>query len=443
MLSVLLLTCLPACTQTDPSSSAGDPSKVPTGSPFPSSSEAPEDGSAEAPVPLVYIPGYRVKVRVRSARIRAESNLQSDVLYGAEEGEVLDVIGVENEFYVLERNGRQVYIHESVVEYGPFEKPIPPETVPPLVYVPGYRVRVTAHSARIRAAASLQSDVIDGAEEGDVLDVVGVENDFYVIDRNGRKAYMHKSVAEYGPFEKPPAPAVTPTEKPTVPPTEAAHRPANGTIVFLDAGHGPGGEDSGLEPNWPGSTEMKMRLTAGTTGELEDGIYTEWRINGQVTDRLKAELESRGYTVLTADRSLSNAERAEQANASGASAFIRLHCNAIQDETIRGLITYLPTAGNPSPYITEELISDSRFLSMALEQKIMEAAAALNDPGYVFRGRQSGNSMTGINWSKIPVVIVEMAFMSNEADLRLLISPAFQQAMAKGIADGLDVYFGY
>ncbi len=107
------------------------------------------------------------------------------------------------------------------------EAPTEPSTATPtdppvqLTYVPGYRVRVTAASARIREAADLSCGVIGSASSGTVLDVVGVEKDFYIIERNGRRAYIHASVVEYGPFEKPVPPTAAPTSAPTAAPTSA------------------------------------------------------------------------------------------------------------------------------------------------------------------------------------------------------------------------------
>ena len=51
------------------------------------------------------------------------------------------------------------------------------------------------------------------------------------------------------------------------------------------------------------------------------------------------------------------------------------------------------------------------------------------------------DNMTGINWSTIPVTIVEMGFMTNESDDLKMSDPDFQDTMASGIADGIDAYF--
>ena len=54
----------------------------------------------------------------------------------------------------------------------------------------------------------------------------------------------------------------------------------------------------------------------------------------------------------------------------------------------------------------------------------------------------TNDTMTGLNWSEIPVMILEMGFMTNEHDDTKMADADFQSTMAESIADGIDAYFG-
>ncbi|MFR8118749.1 MAG: N-acetylmuramoyl-L-alanine amidase family protein [Lachnospira sp.] len=50
--------------------------------------------------------------------------------------------------------------------------------------------------------------------------------------------------------------------------------------------------------------------------------------------------------------------------------------------------------------------------------------------------------MTGINWSTNPVALLELGFMTNPTDDANMQDDTYQQLMVRGIADGIDAYFG-
>lgn len=223
------------------------------------------------------------------------------------------------------------------------------------------------------------------------------------------------------PATQPTAPAVTPSAN------------GGGRIVCIDAGHQQYGI-SDTEPNGPGSTEMKAKLTTGTQGVATG--KTEYQLNLEVSLLLKQELLNRGYQVVmireTNDCPASNAERAITANESGASIFVRIHANSSTDSSMNGCLTMAPTAANP-------YVSYLAAPSQSLSQSIVNHICA--NTGFRNIGVLGTDNMTGINWCTIPVSIVEMGYMSNPDEDVKMSDPTYQSLIASGIADGIDEYF--
>lgn len=208
---------------------------------------------------------------------------------------------------------------------------------------------------------------------------------------------------------------------------------ANGRIIAIDAGHQAKGNQE-KEPVGPGSSTLKAKVASGT-----EGISTklpEYKLTLAVSQKVKRILEERGYKVVmireTNDVNISNAERAKTANKSGASAFVRIHANSLDNSTVAGVLTMCQTSGNP---YNGELHEKSYSLSRKITDSISSAT------GFKNRGVQETDSMSGINWCTIPVSIVEMGFMSNPEEDQKMAQDEYQEKIAAGIADGIDAYF--
>ena len=210
---------------------------------------------------------------------------------------------------------------------------------------------------------------------------------------------------------------------------------SNGHIVGIDPGHQSENIDmSATEPNGPGSSTMKAKASTGTSGSFSG--LPEYQLNLNVSLLLRDILEQRGYQVVMTrtdnDTAISNKERAELVASKGAEICVRIHANGDDSSGVSGALTMCPSQQNP--YVSSLYDSSNR-----LSRCIIDSYCAAT--GFQNRGIIYTDSMTGINWSTIPVTIVEMGFMTNQNDDLKMADSAFQQTMAEGIANGIDAYF--
>lgn len=206
-------------------------------------------------------------------------------------------------------------------------------------------------------------------------------------------------------------------------------------VVAIDPGHQGNWIDmSEKEPNGPGSSEMKAKATTGTQGSFSG--KTEYELNLEISLLLRDELEKRGYRVILTrednDTAISNAERAQMAYEEGGDIYVRIHANGSDDASVQGALAMVPSPNNP--YIPE-LAEDSYTLADCILSAYCEKAS------FASLGIQYYDNMTGINWSKLPVMILEMGFMTNQSDDLRMADASVQPLMAEGIADGIDAYF--
>ena len=205
--------------------------------------------------------------------------------------------------------------------------------------------------------------------------------------------------------------------------------------VVIDPGHSAVVAE-GTEPLGPGSTENKAADTSGTSGTVSG--LAEYELTLSVSQKLRDVLQDRGYTVLMTRESndvpVSCIERADVANNAEADAFVRIHANGSEDSSVKGAMTICITPDNP---FYPELYEQARALSDCIINKLSESAGCEND------GVWETDSMSANNWSQVPATIVEMGYMTNPEEDALMATEDYQNKIVRGIADGIDQYFGY
>ncbi|RQW10686.1 N-acetylmuramoyl-L-alanine amidase [Paenibacillus rhizophilus] len=210
--------------------------------------------------------------------------------------------------------------------------------------------------------------------------------------------------------------------------SSAADKP----IICIDAGHqGKGNNDK--EPVAPGSKAMKPKVSSGTRGVATG--KPEYKLTLEVALKLEKALDN-DYKVEMIRRSnevnISNRERAIQCNKADSDLILRIHADGSDSSGVQGMSFLYPSAKSRyTKDITQESLAAAKVLSEAI----------LRETGAKSQGLKPRDDLTGFNWSKVPSVLIEMGFMTNRKEDRLLSMPEYQDKIVKGIKAGLDAYY--
>lgn len=198
--------------------------------------------------------------------------------------------------------------------------------------------------------------------------------------------------------------------------TEPAFTPGlKGKIIALDAGHG--GSDTGA---------------IGPTGVTEKGVTL------RVAKALQKLLQAEGATVLmtrTTDTEVSpkkaNASDVEElqarcdvGNDGNADIFISMHMDSFTNSTPSGTTGYYYTKGSKA----------GQRLAQYLSEGVVTALGTGN------RGTKSCNFYV-VKHTDMPATLVEMAFISNDKEEKLMNSEAGINRAAEGLLNGLRRFF--
>ena len=220
--------------------------------------------------------------------------------------------------------------------------------------------------------------------------------------------------------------------------------------VVIDAGHG--GHDPGA---------------IGPTGLYEKNVVLDIAI--KVRDIMKKDYPSYNI-VLTreSDVFIPLPQRAEIANNNNADLFVSVHANSSTNQNARGIETYLLNWSNDAEALKvaarENAISVKKMKQMKSELGVILASLereSKRDESV----KVAGNIQTSLSsaasrrypevndlgvkqalfyvlvGAKMPSTLVEVSFVSNPKEEKLLASDAYRQFLAKSIADGIHTYF--
>ena len=179
-------------------------------------------------------------------------------------------------------------------------------------------------------------------------------------------------------------------------------------IVVIDAGHG--------------------GIDMGTTSARAE--YMEKSINLNIVFYLKELLDDNNeikvyYTRLNDVRPTLK-QRVNLANDVEADFFLSVHCNANETKKLHGTEVLYNSLQNGWTGMNSR-----RFASICMEE--MNSHLGLFDRGVIARD----HNVTIVRDAKMPVALVETAFMSNTSDMEVLATEEAQRSIAQGLYDAI------
>ena len=216
--------------------------------------------------------------------------------------------------------------------------------------------------------------------------------------------------------------SVPETTAATIPATTAVSLPLQGRVIGIDPGHQKQGDYS-QETIAPWSSETKAKVSTGASGYMTG--RTEESINLEIAFLLRDKLVALGAEVVltrdTSDINISNQERAAMMNAKGVDACLRIHCNGANDHAVNGAEMYVKKDDPDSFALAELVLSEVCDMTETVRRSVYESS-----------------TYTGLNWSEVPCVLVELGFLSNAGEEAKLIDPVYQERYAEAMAVALQ-----
>ncbi len=214
--------------------------------------------------------------------------------------------------------------------------------------------------------------------------------------------------------------------------------------IVVDPGHG--GRDPGAR---------------GRAGTREKDVVLQ--IAKRLAKILKKELHCRVIMTRRSDRYLPLTQRTAIANANKADLFISIHANAAPTRRLRGIETYFLNFA-----LDEDAMRVAARENATSEKRIGELKSILNDILKNSKVNESSRLARKVQYNlvktlkrryrsirnlgvkqapffvligaRMPSILVETSFISNPQEEQRLRSPAYQEALARGIAKGVIQY---
>lgn len=298
-------------------------------------------------------------------------------------------------YYVKSFNGESGYMLKSSVKAVNIT--YPKAELPPAVVEQISLVEVNATSGKVRANPSTSAEIVTTLTRGQLLSVIGDEkgtdgHTWYKIKiLGGKVAYVRDDVVKV---------------------YDTSH--IKGKVILIDPGHG---------------SLKSTTATAIDNGNVGVGGTLEKDIDLAVSRYLQSYLRTAGATVVMTRETdvglMTLNDRVAIGKNNKADIFLSVHCNySINNTDKTGVLTYYYAKSN----------DDSVNLANDIQKAVFVELNA-KDWG------TASDSFTVLANSTMPSSLVELGYMSNADEDKLLKSKDYQMLCAQGLYKGILTYF--
>lgn len=176
-------------------------------------------------------------------------------------------------------------------------------------------------------------------------------------------------------------------------------------IIVIDAGHG--GYDAGSSDNGVIEKEITLDIALKLDSILKrEGIQT--------------------YMIRSSDKFIDHRDRINMANQIKASLYLSIHSNWFRDRSLQGTQTLY----YPSEELSIGSLKEHEYASI-MQTELIKSIKTTD------RGIDDRGDLAVLRRANMPSILVELAFMSNQADAEKLLSDDFRLKAAEGLAEGL------
>jgi N-acetylmuramoyl-L-alanine amidase len=320
-------------------------------------------------------------VTASNLSVRSDSSLNSDIIGSITQGQKFTILEEKNNWFKIEYKPGK--IGWAAGWYFNKDKANTPQLAK------DSKVTILHNGTNIRKDPTVQSNVLQRANEGESFPISSVENDWYEITLpNGTNGY----IAGWLVTTNGTGPGID---------KQGAEAYLSSKTIVIDPGHG--GIDTGA---------------TGAGGTLEKELTL--RTAKLLSDKLKA-AGADVFLTRSNDSYLPLPSRVRMASVHQSDAFISLHYDSNLDRSVRGTTGYYYHSYQKklAEYVYNSTNAQTRLKS---------------------RGVRSGDFHV-VRENQRQAVLMELGYISNSAEEMTLTSGQFQENAASGIYNGLARYF--